>query len=399
MNGRTSGQPSQRPSFAEAKDVFLLSVSDHPAVGEAACKVAIRLALSYANREEYERTGRLIAWPSSRSLSAKTGLFRSRVERGIRSLEDCGLVTVERPEKRGATHHNRYLLHFAIGRTDAANSEGEIGRTAVANSGAGIGRTDAAIEKEGIGRTDGAAMAAPVGPNSLEKPLEGAGALAARPAPVLEDEGVIYREKAKQGAEEDADVGARDRAPVSLPASTNSVPVTMEDLDRLEAEERAGCAPEGAPAPIPPAADLPDDDDEEVEVVFQADPMPSGDVLADVMEDIHARVACDAPHEIGASEFSREWYRGFVLGFPGPARLIAADTARVIARLSELEQIDPDEFMHVEEYRTDHLAAINRLARLTTADRSSAALAVEKYERAVGRRVANLKIRDGAVHA
>lgn len=271
-------QKAERDPFSVALDQFLLEVACDARVKEAGAKVAILLARRYANREHFEATGILVAWPSMRTIAKLLGLFRSRVERGLKLLEETGHVSVDRPEKRGATHHNRYTLHFdngrtdaAIdeeenGRTDAANSKDPIGRTTVANS---IGRTDAANDGGVIGRIGADAMAAPVGPNLLDNPLEGAGALCARPAPIS----TVEVEDDDQGidlifSETDAETGARDRArqpevgssapfsasdhsPAAVPSTEefHAVEVgfvTLHDLDRLAAEERAAEAAETA---------------------------------------------------------------------------------------------------------------------------------------------------------
>jgi hypothetical protein len=378
----------ERDGFAVARDSFLLLLATtefEKSSGPA--RVGIVLATCFANREIFEREGVLWAWPSIGNLATTARMFRGRVERALIILEEKGLVRIDRSRR-----NHRYALKTNV-LTSEDDEKSPIVLGTVANENLENVLTSEDVSSSHA-RTD-----------LHEETPEGAGALGARPAPVQEVDGVSICEDEETRHEDNG--GAVSRAPVSPTVSLATVDPSDPDAWRSDPEfaepasvnsKGAGCAPEGAPAPEP-AADLPDDDDEVVEVVYLADPMPSGDVLADVMEEIHARVACDAPHRISASEFSREWYRGFVFGFPGPARIIASDTAQVVLRLSELEQIDPDEYMTVEEYRTDHLAAITRLARLTTADGTSAAVAVERYELAVGRQVANLKAKKGAVHA
>ncbi len=298
MTGAHQLQKGRDP-FAIAKERYVLDVVRH-AQGEAATKVAIALALSFASRKEFEASGALLAWPSMRTISEATGIFRSRIERGIKALEASGHLTVERPEKRGATHHNRYVMQIPNGRTDAANPEDAIGRTNVANSADEIGRADAANQEQGIGRTDGAnigrtdadAMAAPVGPNLLDDRPDGVGAQS-RPSPDAPDCGAVCDvEDNDQDANAAASAGARDRArltgggslaalaleaqrivPASAPETEpdpaaayfkDGVDVSLDELDRLMAQAREALARQEAARALGDALELLDNEADEL---------------------------------------------------------------------------------------------------------------------------------------
>jgi hypothetical protein len=97
-------------SFEVARAAFLRRLARAPA-GEAAVRGGLLLALDYANRATFEATGELCAWPAMKTVAAGTGLFLRRVRDAIGRLEAAGLVTVTRPETRGAGHHFVYTLH------------------------------------------------------------------------------------------------------------------------------------------------------------------------------------------------------------------------------------------------------------------------------------------------
>ncbi|WP_101341867.1 hypothetical protein [Cereibacter azotoformans] len=201
--------PDPQDRFSEAKEMFLLAAIQH-AKGEAAMKVAVAMT-TFASRSDFDATGALVAWPSMRTLAELTGIFRSRIDRGIKSLEASGLVTVERPEKRGATHHNRYILAAQNGRTGADNEHGPNGRTSVANSKSENGRTGADNEQASNGRTHADAKSAPVGPKYIiptGADPAGGGAVTRDPASPDADEGIID----SSDEHSDASAGARERA-------------------------------------------------------------------------------------------------------------------------------------------------------------------------------------------
>ncbi|PZX27519.1 hypothetical protein H9N28_07145 [Rhodobacter capsulatus] len=292
--------PRGRDPFAIAKERYVLDVVRH-AQGEAATKVAIALALSIASRKEFEASGALLAWPSMRTISEATGIFRSRIERGVKALEASGHLTVERPEKRGATHHNRYILQIPYGRTDAANPDDAIGRTTVANSADEIGRADAANREQGIGRTAGAnigrtdadAMAAPVGPNLTENPPDGAGA-STPPAPDTPEDGAVCDVEAQdQDANAATSAGAVERARLTSGVSSladrareaqtlipvtavdcgddpaalhfkDGVDVSLDEFDRLHAQAREALARQDAARALGDALELLDNEADEL---------------------------------------------------------------------------------------------------------------------------------------
>ena len=265
-------------AFSEAKDDFIMAIVRDGTIGEAATKIAVTLAIGFANRAAFEERGELTAWPSMRLLAQETRLFRSRIDRALKALEAAGHLVIARPEKRGAKHHNRYTLVGANVRTSAAIKSPSIGRTDVANS---IGRIDAAIDAPQLAAPARTILAAPVGPNSLEEPLEGAGALNARPAPVQDRDGYSSKDTNPDAQDERAlwglegPQGAHAADPVSEiaadiePPETRpfvisegqveprgqaiqfdrgddpypSEPVTLADLERLAAEEAEPRAP------------------------------------------------------------------------------------------------------------------------------------------------------------
>lgn len=239
-----------RDAFSKAKDDFIMSVVRSGAAGEAATKVAVTLAVMFANRAAFEGRGELTAWPSMRLLAEETGLFRSRIARALSALESAGHLLVDRPEKRGATHHNRYTLVTAIGRTNVANS---------------IGRTDADNDTPQLAAPVRTILAAPVGPNSLEEPLEGGRALGRASAAPMQDAVSIICDGRINDAD-GGDLGGLEAPPaapavvallilgdIEPPATRPFAPVTEADL------LVGGVEPVGIePAPSPPAtlADL-----------------------------------------------------------------------------------------------------------------------------------------------
>lgn len=317
---QTQTKEVKRHPFSEAKDRFALGVASDRRLGEAAVKVAVVLVLGFANRDRFLECGKLKAWPSMRLLAKRTGMFRGRIDRALKALEVTGHLTVERPEKRGATHHNTYTLNV-IGRADEANSEEGNDLTTVTNS---IGRADEAnsnAEKDQIGRTDEAAMASRVDPNLLEKPHDGGRALGRASACQNEGGGFSVIEEENSDVEAGRDISALDGpnitpSDLSLRRSASEekdnytgTPVTLADLERLAAEERA--------AIDTAQVDPPD-------TCFSQAPEPDPEVLAsEALAALHGDALADP--------------EGFVIdvldGFP-EGNIEAADrAARISARL------------------------------------------------------------------
>ncbi len=196
-----AGQRRARDPFSAAKDDLLLTIGGHPCADENALKVSIWMVKEHANRREFEATGTVTAWPSIRLLASETGLTKSRVQRGIERLELMGVMRVERPEKRGAKHHNVYSLS-AMWLRDRHDIERDIGtmkeETQVKKKSKNVRanvdihfdgnvRNDTDIENGLSVRTGDAEMSSQADPNLLEDHLEGDGApLGAPQSPVQE---------------------------------------------------------------------------------------------------------------------------------------------------------------------------------------------------------------------
>lgn len=250
--------PSKDEGFARARDAFLMRLAKAD-VGEAAARVAIVLAVGFSNRKTFSDTGTLSAWPSMRTLAAQTGLFRGRISRALGALESAGLITVERPEKRGVGHHLRYTLHPGIGLIDEANSKAGIGLTDVTNSEDGVGPSDEANSEGGIGLKAEDVLSSPVRTDLIEDLLEkGAGAQSAPLAPEPSEdlqESVNGQTGARERAHLTADLEGRelylvpDLTPPDAsedldhtPFDIEGDPTTLTDLDRLADEEAAAAA-------------------------------------------------------------------------------------------------------------------------------------------------------------
>lgn len=168
-----AARPSRRDAFAEAKDAFIMSVVRDRTKKASAVKLAVTMAIRFANRKHFEETRELVAWPSQRKLSEETEMFRSQIDRAARALETSGHFVVQRSEKRGS---NRYVMCVADGRTHAATEGRDSGRTNCATSLAEDGRSGAAIVEGGAAACVRPLVAAPVRPNSYEEPLDDADA-------------------------------------------------------------------------------------------------------------------------------------------------------------------------------------------------------------------------------
>jgi hypothetical protein len=251
----TNGARRQaRDPYAEARDMFIMRVVAEPRATEAAVKIAVAMAVGHVNRIAFERNETLTAWPSMRTIAFKLGMFRGRVARALALLEEIGLITIVRPDKRGATHHNRYVLHHVARLLDQETGDG-IGLTTVANSGEKNGlivEDNIEAEKGAIGLSGEDAMASPVGPKSIEEPPEGAGALSARPA-LTTDQGCSSDIEEDHLMETDAKTECGSGA-VDPPLAT-SPDASDPDAWRSEVDfnsdtrlvQHAGRAPEGAP--------------------------------------------------------------------------------------------------------------------------------------------------------
>jgi DNA-binding MarR family transcriptional regulator len=236
--------------FSAAQHQYLLAVAKNKDIQEAPLKTAIALTLAFADRREFEETGRLAADPTMRKLADETGLFRSRITRAIAALEDAELLAVERPEKRGAGHQNRYLMLLPIGRMDADNSNGRtgadnesrIGRTTVSNSN---GRTRA----DGMAAPVRPILAAPVRPNCNsytdsnynQMRTKGAGAPSGAPqAPFQDDHPLVENDQKFTDQNSDpGDLGAQRCPPSPDPDTASDYP----EGNASDSEEREPCEP------------------------------------------------------------------------------------------------------------------------------------------------------------
>lgn len=252
-----SEQPNhkaQRDPFSKAKDEFLLAAIRDGDVGEAGFRLAVALTVNFANREKFEATGELMAWPSQRLLSDTVQMHRARVDRAAKALEQAGLLTVLRPEKPGPGKHNRYTMVMPTGLTGRASSKGSRhGRAEnlkkktgpmdeassehtwphnyVASSTGETGPLDRASSKPGLAPSVGPELAPRVGPNSLEEPLDGAGAQT-RPAP-FPAAGSSHGDGVGEDHQQDTD------AKCGLPALEAPAPASSDHAPGLEMEERA----------------------------------------------------------------------------------------------------------------------------------------------------------------
>ena len=202
-------EQNKRAPFSVAKDEYLGAVVRNSDVGEAGIRLAVALIVNFANREKFEATGELTAWPSQRLLSDTVQMHRARVDRAAKALEQAGLLSVLRPDKPGPGKNNFYTmivptgLAFQAGKkgsrngrvenlrkkagpTDEASSRDNWSHNHVASSDTASGPTHEASAKPELASSVGPELAPRVGPNSLEEPLDGAGALCARPAPTTD---------------------------------------------------------------------------------------------------------------------------------------------------------------------------------------------------------------------
>ncbi len=380
--------PDPQDRFSEAKAAFLLSAIRH-AKGEAATKVAIAM-MTFASRSDFDATGALMAWPSMRTLADLTGIFRSRIDRGIKSLEASGLVTVERPDKRGATHHNRYILAARNGRTGADNAHGPNGRTSVANSKSENGRTGADNAHGPNGRTHADAKSAPVGPKYIiptGADPAGGGAVTRDPASPDADQGIID----PSDEHSDASAGARERAR-SADAQGADHPASDPEVASFDLDLVPEHAPVDGTVPMPVLrrgqhislaerdalsagwlqAEGPMMDDEEDE-----GPCPITAAAAELAE-IHGETLGDL------EAFADQVLDGFGGGLPEPAERAAFRAAKVIRAATAAG--DAGHLWLV------HKAVIFRLLERSTGGRTAAMAALARYDAAV--RAASVAIRE-----
>ena len=65
-------------------------------------------------------------YPSLRRIAARARVSLSTAKRHVRSLEEAGVIVVDRPERQGRGQHNRYQLCMDVGgrpRTEGGQSE------------------------------------------------------------------------------------------------------------------------------------------------------------------------------------------------------------------------------------------------------------------------------------
>ncbi len=377
----TAPTSKARDPFSAARDDFVMAVLRH-VQGEAAVKVAIALVVNYASRAEFERTGRLVAWPSLRTVAEMVGMFRGRLSRGLAILEDGGWLTIERPVKRGVGHHFKYFLNVVEAAPAAAEAPkrkrsdtskttatvGAIGPTTVANSDAAIGLGAEANQQAAIGLTGEDELASPVRTNLLEDTLEGAGAHSARPAPCSSDDVSVDEVVQTQDQQDGKDGGARERAPVIHALSSAKVDPFDPDAWRAEPEfsagaavngKGAGCATKGASTD--PAADL-RDGKSLADLGLTDDDL---DPLRDVMD---SAAADGARHGLSAQELAAALILGFCHNDQDQAERALTDAGDVLAGLARIGQSD-DTTTTPSEHAAKLCRALRMLAR--KADRAA----------------------------
>lgn len=103
--------PAVKPTFAEAWKTYREGLLDLP-LTNAEFRFAVEF-VKYFNREYFEKTGQLIAWPMWTTLMAKTGLGKMTVHRTIKKFKRFGALEVERHRYNHMTKkraHNIYQV-------------------------------------------------------------------------------------------------------------------------------------------------------------------------------------------------------------------------------------------------------------------------------------------------
>lgn len=133
--------------------------------------------------------------------------------------------------------------------------------------------------------------------------------------------------------------------------------MTLDDIDRLAAEEQAAAAARGSDAPV-----------------VTADPLValglSGEDLDPLRDDLLS-VEMDAAHRLTAEELAAAFIRGFVYGDAREADRIVADTTHVLGRLAGLDDFASTPAEHVAAL----CASLRPLARRIDPERAEAAVA------------------------
>ncbi len=80
-------------TLAEAKLILLEGLPADRKMRGLPSALLIRLATKYVNTAEYEKTGRMIAWPCVDTLADDLGADRVSVQRALRAACECSYGT------------------------------------------------------------------------------------------------------------------------------------------------------------------------------------------------------------------------------------------------------------------------------------------------------------------
>jgi hypothetical protein len=110
-NSRThvnaSGSKKRDPYYEDRERWEKRVIADRTIPNRGA-RVASAMVMWFINREEYEATGNLIAFPSLKGLAAVSGMAEITVRRGVEDLANRGAVQSRR---QGKMENNLYLLN------------------------------------------------------------------------------------------------------------------------------------------------------------------------------------------------------------------------------------------------------------------------------------------------
>lgn len=348
-----SAVPAKGDGFTREKLAWLEAVTDCPGLPKAAHRLAAKLALRFLSRE------RGIAWPSVATLSDALKVDRKAILTAIAALEVAGLLAVARSKGRG--HANEYTP------TIPARKGGEIATFSDPIKG-GENATFSTPRKGGVSAPE---KVVDLPPHSFEEnPLKGAGAHGARPLPYSE---LGNGDEVLDLPAQDAALtvgGALERAPDISEAELADLldavpdhltgddagdvvqdgePVTLADLDRIEAEERAA---------VVALAFSPSDP--------EADPVADA---ADAWAALHGAALDDA------ETFALDVLDGFPDGDPDAATRAATTGARLLMACGSSRAAVP--------IWAEHREIMRRLFCATTASHARAEAALSAYHVAV----------------
>src|SRR5262249_19763390 len=98
------------PTFAIAWKAYRLALLDNEPLTNAEFRFAVEF-VKYFNREHFEKTGQLIAWPMWTTLMARTGLCKKTIWNTIKKFERFGAVEVERHRYNHTTKRRAHNIY------------------------------------------------------------------------------------------------------------------------------------------------------------------------------------------------------------------------------------------------------------------------------------------------